>query len=448
MGKEGSKSISKTLKSAKVEFVRVLWCDNANIIRAKAFHVSTLADHWQTGVGISKAQQAIPVMYDGVSPNAGLGPVGEVWLVPDWETLGFLPFAPTHAQVMGTMTDQGQPWSLCPRHFLQRMVTAANQLGVQIQAAFENEFYLLKTNSSEILPNDRTVFAATAAMNQNCSVIDGIVAALSAQNIQVERYYPESGPGQQEISIRYAPALTAADHQIAFREVVRGVVHQQGLVASFLPKIFADQAGNGCHLHFSLWQDGENITPDPQQQGHLSPIARQFMAGILHHLPALMALTTPSVNSYRRLKAHCWSGAFRCWGYDNREAALRVPSNPQSPSPTHIELKTTDASANPYIALGGVIAAGLDGIRRQLEPGEPVAIDPGNFSDSERQERGIDPLPDHLGAAIAQFSQNTVLQEAMGAELVQAYLAVRKVEWEAMKGMNLAEEVHLLLERY
>ncbi|MBF2047718.1 MAG: glutamine synthetase family protein [Leptolyngbya sp. IPPAS B-1204] len=438
--------VRSALEAENIRFVRVLWCDNANVIRAKAFHVDFLAEHQTQGVGISIAQQAIPVMYDAVAAGSGLGPVGEAWLVPDWATLNPLPYAPGHARVLGDMVKDGQPWSLCPRSCLKRVLAQAAAENLQIKAAFENEFYLLRLTETGLQPADETVFASTLGMDLNWAVINDITDALLQQGIPVERYYPESGPGQHEIAIRYSEALQAADRQIAFRETVRGVALRHQLRASFLPKLFADKAGNGCHLHLSLWRNGENLLPTTA--GDLSPLARSFVAGILHHLPALMAVTTPSPNSYRRLQPHFWSGAFRCWGIDNREAALRVPTNPQPPSPTHIELKTIDASANPYLALSAVIAAGLDGIRHQLDPGDPVAIDPGNLPDSERQQRRIDRLPVNLGEAIEHLKQDAVLLTAFQPELAQAFLAVRQAEWTAMQGMTLDAEVQLLLERY
>ncbi|NER95835.1 MAG: glutamine synthetase [Symploca sp. SIO1B1] len=431
-----------------IRFVRILWCDNANVIRTKALHRVTLADYLKHGVGISAAQQAIPVMYDAPAPGSGLGPVGEVRLVPDWNTFNPLPYAPRHARVLGDMVKDGQPWGLCPRNFLKRMIAEADREGLQVVAAFENEFYLLRRTADGIAPADETVFASTLSMELHRRVIDEIAEALVEQGMLVEQYYPESGPGQQEISILYTQALPAADQQIAFRETVRAIALQHNLIASFVPKIFADKAGNGCHLHLSLWQDGQNLLPNLEQDGGLSEVARRFIAGILHHLPALMAITTPSTNSYRRIVPHCWSGAFRCWGMDNREAAVRVPSNPESPSPTHLELKTVDPSSNPYLALGAVIAAGVDGIRHCLELQEPVAVDPGTLTESERSERGIDRLPTNLGEAIEQLRNNQVLLDALGAELAQAYLAVRQAEWEGMKDLDLDAEVKLLLERY
>ncbi len=443
-----NRPLSQSLEANGVQFIRVLWCDNANIIRGKAIHIGALAHHLEHGVGISAAQQAIPVMYDAVVPEAGLIPVGEIRLVPDWSSLTVLPYAPGHARVMGDMVKDGLPWSFCPRDFLKRMVGEAAREGLEVMAAFENEFYLLRPikDGLGVEPADNTVFASTLAMDANLAVIDEITAALIAQDIPVEQYYPESGPGQHEISIRYTQALSASDRQIAFRETVRAVALRHGLKASFLPKIFADKAGSGCHLHLSLWHEGQNLVPDATETNSLSKTALAFIGGILQHLPALMALTTPSTNSYRRILPHYWTGAFRAWGYDNREAAVRVPSHPDGY--TNFEFKTVDASGNPYLTLGAVIAAGLDGVRRHLNPGEPVAIDPGLMPLSERATRGIDPLPTNLGEAIAHLSRNEILLNALGAELAKAYLAVRSAEWEAMQDLALEEEVKLLLERY
>lgn len=440
------------LETQNVRFVRVLWCDNASVIRAKAFHIGFLEEHQQQGVSISIAQQAIPVMYDAVAPGSGLGPVGEAWLVPDWSTLKVLPYAPSHARVMGDMVKDGNLWSLCPRGFLKRTIAQANEQGLEVMAAFENEFYLLKAGTDGFQPADHTVFASTLAMDLNQLVINDMAEALLAQSIPIERYYPESGPGQHELSMRYTHALEAADWQIAFRETIHGVALRHNLRASFLPKIFADRAGSGCHLHLSLWQNGQNIMPGNVTPDHgnteLSKIGRAFVAGILQHLPALMALTTPSTNSYRRLQPHFWSGAFRCWGIDNREAAVRVPSNSSLPSPTHIELKTVDATANPYLALGAVIAAGLDGIQQGLDPGEPISFDPGHLPESERQQRHIERLPQTLGEAIEHLNQDQILLTALGSDLAQAFLAVRRAEWEYFKDFALEEEAKLLLERY
>ena len=441
-------SVLADLDLAELKFLRLVWCDNANVIRAKAIHKNRLEAYLKHGVAVTQAVQAMPVMYDSVIVESGLTPVGEIYLVPDWDTFNVLPYSPSHARVMGDMVLEGQPWPYCPRHFLKRMIAQAAAEGFAIKAAFENEFYLLRDSGEKIIPADETIYGTTLSMDKQLGVIEDISDALIAQNIPVEQYYPESGPGQQEITVLYADALKAADRQIAFRETVKAIATQHNLIASFLPKIFANSAGSGCHLHLSLWKNGENLIPSPEKDGQLSPLAKRFLAGILAHLPALMALTIPSPNSYRRILPHCWSGAFLCWGYNNREAPLRIPTNPELPSPTHIEYKTSDASANPYIALGGVIAAGLDGIRQNLSLGEPVNVDPGYLADSDRLSAGIERLPTNLAIAIENLQQDRVLLDALGADLATSYLAVKKTEWEAIKDYSFQEEVKLLLERY
>src|SRR4051812_5878954 len=435
--------------AAGTRFVRVAWTDNANVIRAKAVHAGALADFATHGVGITAAQQALPVTADAVVAGSGLGPVGEIRLVPDWDTLTALPYAPGHARVMGDMVLDGKPWELCPRSCLKRVLADAARDGFEVMAAYENEFYLLRPRPDGVTETaDDTVFASTLAMDRLRPVIDDLVEALLAQRMPVELYYPESGPGQHEIAIRYAPALTAADRQVAFRETTHAIANRHGLRASFLPKVVEGKAGSGCHLHFSLWKDGKNVFPDPAGDGGLSATGRSFLAGILDHLPGLAALVAPTSNSYRRLQPRFWAGAYRCWGVDNREAAVRVPSSPADKGSAHFEVKTVDASSNPFLALGAAVAAGLDGVRRKLDPGPPVQTDPAGLSDAERAERRIDPLPASATEAITRLEADRFLLDTLGPGLATAYLAVRRTEAEALGGLALADEVRMLLERY
>jgi len=428
--------------------VRVIWCDNANVIRAKAIHVGSLAHHLEFGVGVTAAAQGLPVMYDSVVPESGVGPVGEIRLIPDWSTFTPLPYAPGHSRTIGDFVLDGKPWDLCPRGFLKRMIEQAALYDLEVVASFEGEFYLLRPGADGAAPIDETVFASTLAMDASRSIIDRMAEALVAQGIEVEQFYSESGPGQYELSIRHTGVLQAADRQVAFRETVNAVAMEHGLIASFLPKIFADKAGNGCHLHMSLWRDGVNLMPDPESPGALSATAQAFIAGILSHLPALMAVTTPSPNSYRRIMPHCWSGAFRCWGVDNREAAVRVPSNPDGTGPTNFELKTIDASSNPYLAIGAVIASGLDGVRRGLTLSGATDVDPGTVAEADRTDQGIDRLPVRLSEAIDFLDGDETLTTALGPGLSRAFRAVRRSEAAAFEGLELVDEVKTLLRRY
>jgi len=445
------KAINNVLKGAGVKFLRFLWCDNANVIRAKAAHTNYISEYMENGFGITVAQMALPVMYDAVVPETGLGPVGEVRLMPDWSTLTLLPFAEGHAQVLCDMvkSETGEVWEQCPRGYLRSQTQRLAEKGIGLKASFENEFFLLRRNGSGVLePADDTVFSATGSMNQHRLFINDLADALNAQGVPVEAYHPEAGPGQQELTFRYSNAEQAADRQIVYRETVRGVAVQHELIASFLPKIIQDKAGSGCHINFSLWREDENISGDPDQTSGIGREACAFLAGILDHLPALAAITIPSKTSYRRILPHFWAGAFRAWGYQNREGAVRVLSNLKGTRANRFEYKTADATANPYFALGALIAAGLDGLERDLKLPEEVTMDPGLIPEGKRKEKGIDLLPRNLGEAIDAFRKNDILQEAMGKALSKSFIAVRQSEWEALKNMSLEEEVALLAERY
>jgi glutamine synthetase len=246
----------------------------------------------------------------------------------------------------------------------------------------------------------------------------------------LEQYYAELGHGQQEISTGHAPALRAADEQLLVRETIRAVATRQGLVASLAPKPWPENAGNGAHVHFSLWEGSRNRFYKRARPGGLSDEARAFMAGVLAHLPGLCGLSAPSFN-YHRILPHFWAGAFTCWGFDNREAPVRVasPFRGSEEASTNAELKACDASCNPYLALGGLIACGLDGIERGLELPEPVDVDPATLPEDERAARGIVALPASQAEALDALAADELLTEALGPVLAESYLAVRRSEW-------------------
>lgn len=318
-----------------------------------------------------------------------------------------------------------------------------------MQAAMEGEFSLLRQESpGHFVPIDSGLCFSTIAMAAAAEVVDAMVAAFEAQGIAVDAYYPELGHGQHELPLRHAPVLRAADNQIWFRETIRSVAAQHGLIASLAPKPMPDQAGNGCHIHWSLWdpQGKHNLLYDPADRYLLSKPGYHVVAGVLAHLPGLLALTTPSYNSFRRLQPHFWSSAYTAWGPDNREAAVRLASGHWGSEATSInlELKAADSSCNPYLALGGLIAAGLDGLRRELMPGDPALIDPAHYSDTERAERGIRRFPTTQAEALAALEADQVLMEAMGPVLANAYLTVKRSEYAAFA----AEKVEFELEHH
>ena len=236
--------------------------------------------------------------------------------------------------------------------------------------------------------------------------------------------------------------MQACDEQLLVRETIRAVATRQGLAASLAPKPWPDNAGNGGHVHFSLWKDDENLFHEPDAEDGLSATARSFVAGVLEHLPGLCGLAAPSFNSYHRIVPQYWAGAFTCWGHDNREAPVRVPSLfwGSEEASTNVELKAADASCNPYLAIGGLIAAGLDGLERELEPPEPVEVDPATIPEDERAARGILRLPATQEEALDALAADLVLTTALGPTLTTSYLAVRRSEWAAYSAGDEAFE--------
>ena len=431
-------------EEADLRLVRFLWCGNDGTIRGKASAVAGLASRARTGIGLTVTIQAMNSL-DQLQPIEGMGPVGEVRLVPDPQTFRILPYAPrSGALICDHIGLDGRPSPVCQRSLLKRMVERLEQRGAQLEAAFENEFTLATATGGGYAPIDSSLCFSTIGMTAAQDYADELVDVLGRQSIPVEQYYSELGHGQQEISTSHAPALEAADQQIYVREAIRGVAHQHGLVASLSPKPWPEVAGNGCHLHFSLWdlESGANRFYGPEEADGLSHEARSFMAGVLEHLPGLAALTAPSFNSYRRIVSGYWAGAFTCWGYDNREAPLRVPSTFRGfdEESTNVELKTADATCNPYLAIGGLIAAGLDGLDRELEPPDPVQVDPATLSEDERRARGALPLPATQKDALDALEADAVLMDALGPALAGSYLVVHRSEWAAYSAGDEAFE--------
>jgi glutamine synthetase len=436
--------VVKRADEAGLRLVRFLWCGNDGTIRAKASTLGGLEARIRSGIGLTVAMQAMNGL-DQLQAVEGMGPVGEVRLVPDPETFRALPYAPhTGAMLVDQVRLDGSPAPECQRCFTRRMAERLAERGARLEVAFENEFSLATRVDGQFVPIDSGLCFSTISATAAQDYLDELAAALDAQEIPLEQYYSELGHGQHEISTGHRPALRAADEQILARETIRGVAARHGMVASLAPKPWPENAGNGGHIHFSLWHVAEarNRFHDASAPDRLSAEARSFIAGVLAHLPGLCGLTAPSFNSYHRIIPHYWAGAFVCWGHDNREAPVRVPSVfwGMEEASTNAELKAADASSNPYLAVGGLIAAGLDGLERGLEPPEPVEVDPATLDEDERERRGIARLPATQAEALDALQADTVLTSALGPVLTDSYLAVRRSEWEAYSNADEAFE--------
>jgi glutamine synthetase len=218
---------------------------------------------------------------------------------------------------------------------------------------------------------------------------------------------------------------------VFFRETARAIAQQHGVIASFMPKPFEHLAGSGAHLHLSLFKDGHNLFYDPADQYDLSQTAKYFIGGILKHLRAICAFTAATVNSYKRLVPHHWASAYTCYGLDNREAAVRVvtPMQSRKAASFNLELKCVDPACNPYLAVLASLAAGIDGIKHQIDPGQPVLQDPYDLTEPERQERGITRLPTTLGEAVDALEADVLFKEILGEIFWDEYIMLKRFAW-------------------
>eukprot|EP00878_Enallax_costatus_P015569 GHUV01016309.1.p1 GENE.GHUV01016309.1~~GHUV01016309.1.p1 ORF type:complete len:449 (+),score=128.44 GHUV01016309.1:1263-2609(+) len=432
------------------------------------------------------ASMGQPVNADMMVPGSGLIPVGEVRLIPDLSAVQALPWAEGHSIAPAEMweRDLSRPSPFCPRAALKHALLALEQgYDIKLMLGFELEFTLLRpvtsssADASSIVltagghswtPVDESIYCQSSALDHMSSVLDKMVSALESMGIDVQQYHAESGPGQFEIATAPYPALEAVDKLLYSKEVISAVARQHGLEVTFLPKPYAGLAGSGCHCHISLWQahpelqhhssassySSNSIIEDlplitvapgtvpvgrsshasgqcvPEGYPTLSNTAAAFLAGLLEHLPGLLCFTAPTNNSYDRLLPGTWSGAHICWGYDNREAPLRVCCpDPDKPETTNIEYKAFDGTTNPYIGVTAIIAAGMRGLQEASVLPPPTQVMPNPADTATPQLRS---LPASLQEAMAAFEKDnslqTKLQQLLGPDLLKAFLAVRRFE--------------------
>jgi glutamine synthetase len=442
-----AQDVLRTANSGGVELVRFIYCDFSGVQRGKITAVDDLANRLNHGINLTRAQMAFTLL-DTVVPIEGMEPVGELRMVPDPDTFTVLPWMPAHASMCCDLVDKdGGRYDACPRTFLKDVIAQAAQRGLRIEAAFEPEFYLGVRNAqtNRWQPADTAGIYAETGFDLQANFLTDATRAVRAMGMMPEMVYHEGGPGQQEISIHHAAALRAADNQMKLRNAVRGVALQHGYYASFAPKPFPWTFGSGAHVHLSVWDEAsnQNLMYDRAAPEGFSDLGRHFVGGILKHLQGLIALTCPSFNSYRRLQARSWSTAYTCWGFDNRQAAVRAASPfwGREAQTMNIEIKAVDGSSNPYLALGGIIAAGLEGIEQSTDPGEALPVDPSDLTDEEREQRGIRPVPSSLRAAIGEFATDPLFKARMPELMWRAYQQVKLAECEGFEGQDEEYEI-------
>jgi len=426
-----------TIKQYNIQIVRFIYVGLDGVLRAKASYVDELEDHLNFGIGLTMAMQSFTSL-DTLLSEPRFGPESEdVFLVPDLETFAPITYSQGQGRAICDMKlKNGGEWSFCTRTLLKKPSRKyEEELGIKFQCATETEFYILKQIASDkVEPVDWSRCFSTVGYDTLGEIAIETINALKASGITVVRLIKEYGPGQLEINMKHRDVLRSADDTVILRDAAKGIAAKHGLVATFMAKPFDWHAGSGMHLHMSALNSktGENIFYDKNDKRglNLSKMAYHFIAGILHHMKALSAIVAPTVNSYKRLIPGSWAPSNICYGYNNRSAAIRIPTTRvgKEEKNVRIEFRTPDASANPYLALAGTIVAGVHGIMEEMDPGEPVNTDAYKLSLEERKKKNINLLPCSLREALTYLEKDSYLKSELGTELVEEYIKIKKVE--------------------
>ncbi|XP_062001966.1 protein fluG-like [Rosa rugosa] len=418
-----------------VSLVRVFWADASGQQRCRVVPAKRFNDIvTKNGIGLTFACMGMTSFTDGPADETNLTGVGEIRLMPDLSTKRRIPWVEQEEMVLANMhLKPGEAWEYCPREALRRVSKILkDEFNLVMNAGFENEFFLLKSilrdGKEEWVPFDSTPYCSPSSYDAASSLFHEVLAALQSLNITVEQLHAESGKGQFEVVLGHTACQHAADNLIYTREVIRAIARKHGLLATFVPKYALDEIGSGAHVHLSLWQNGKNVfmASGGSSQHGMSKVGEEFMAGVLYHLPAILAFTAPIPNSYDRIQPNTWSGAYKCWGKENREAALRTACPPgiQAGLVSNFEIKSFDGCANPHLGLAAILAAGIDGLRRHLCLPEPIDTNPSSL------EGELQRLPTSLLESLEALKEDGLFKEFIGEKLLVAIKGVRKAEFD------------------
>jgi glutamine synthetase len=430
MGKQED-FVLRALEERDVRFVRLWFTDVLGFLKSVSVAPAELEGAFDEGIG-----------FDG-SAIEGFARVYESDMLahPDPATFQILPWRggqdggpATGRMFCDIVMPDGGPSYADPRHVLKRTLGQAADQGFTFYTHPEIEFYLLRTmpeQGEEPVPVDRSGYFDHTAQSKGSDFRREAITMLESMGISVEFSHHEGGPGQQEIDLRYADALSTADNIMTFRTVVREVALGQGIWASFMPKPFTTHPGSGMHTHVSLFEGDRNAFFEAGAEYQLSKTGRAFIAGVLTHAAEITCVTNQWVNSYKRLLGGGEAPSYICWGHNNRSAMVRVPMyKPNKGQSTRIELRTIDAACNPYLAFAVVLAAGMKGITEGYELPPEAEDDVWSLSEKERKALGIEPLPRSLYDAINVAERSELLAETLGEHVYDYFLRNKRREWE------------------
>jgi glutamine synthetase len=420
--------VLRTVEERDIRFVRLWFTDVLGSLKSVAVAPAELEGAFAEGIG-----------FDG-SAIEGLTRVYEADMLvkPDPSTFAVLPWRGDHhgtaRMICDILTPDGEPSMSDPRHVLRRALATAAEQGLTFYTHPEIEFYLFKDEARDGVvpePVDRGGYYDHVPRGTTHDFRRAAIGVLESMGISVEFSHHEGGPGQNEIDLRYADALTTADNVMSFRSVVKEVALEQGVYATFMPKPLLDHPGSGMHTHLSLFEGDRNAFHEAGAQYQLSKVARQFIAGLLRHSAEITAVTNQWVNSYKRLWGGGEAPSYICWGHNNRSALIRVPMyKPGKGNSTRIEYRSIDSACNPYLSFALILAAGMKGIEDGLDLPDGAEDDVWTLTDSERRAMGIEPLPTSLEGALALMERSELVAETLGEGVFDFFLRNKKQEWD------------------
>jgi glutamine synthetase len=420
--------VLRTIEERDIRFVRLWFTDVLGTLKSVAIAPAELEGAFAEGIGFDgSAIEGFTRVYES-----------DMLAKPDPGTFSLLPWrseGPGAARLFcDILMPDGTPSYADPRFVLKRTLTRAADLGFTFYTHPEVEFYLLKDRpvaGEQPEPADSYGYFDNTPHGQSADFRRQAIMMLESMGISVEFSHHEGGPGQQEIDLRYADALTTSDNLMTFRLVCQEVALEQGMYASFMPKPFREHPGSGMHTHLSLFEGDRNAFYEAGAPLQLSRVGRSFIAGLLLHAPEITAVTNQWVNSYKRLVGGAEAPAWVCWGHNNSSALIRVPMyKPAKGNSTRVEFRSLDSAANPYLAYALILAAGLKGIDEGYELPPGAEEDVWALTEAERRALGMKPLPSSLGQALDVMERSELVAETLGEHVFDFFLRNKKAEWD------------------
>ncbi|WP_127127449.1 type I glutamate--ammonia ligase [Georgenia sp. SYP-B2076] len=431
--------VLRAIEERDIRFIRLWFTDVLGVLKSVAIAPAELESAFAEGIG-----------FDGSSIE-GLTRVYESDMLakPDPSTFQVLPWRGdtqgTARMFCDVLTPMGEPARSDPRNVLKRALARAADAGFTFYTHPEIEFYLFEqpaTPTGPLIPIDNAGYFDHVARGTGHDFRRDAITTLESMGISVEFSHHEAGPGQNEIDLRYADALSTADNIQTFRTVVKEVALKQDVVATFMPKPLVDAAGSGMHTHMSLFEGDRNAFYDPAGEYQLSGAGRAFIAGLLHHAGEITAVCNQYVNSYKRLWGGGEAPSYVCWGHNNRSALVRVPMyKPEKGGSARVEYRGLDSAANPYLAFAVLLSAGLKGIEEGYELPEGASEDVWAMTRAERKALGIQELPNSLHEAVEIMEGSELVAETLGEDAFDYFVRNKRTEWEEYRNQVTEYEV-------